>query len=82
VQRMGEISRKSRLSFVLQLLGLAALAAALGGCGPEVSKSDLGTVGFDVPKVAGADKPFPMPKLTAPAPDVKKERDLLRTPLQ
>ena len=43
--------------------GLTLLVGVLGGCGPELSKSELGDVQFDVPKVAGADKPYPMPKL-------------------
>jgi hypothetical protein len=34
------------------------------GCGgPELSKHELGTVMFEVPKVAGADKPYIMPEL-------------------
>jgi hypothetical protein len=55
------------------------LLVTLGGCGPELSKSDLGTVIFEVPKVSGADKPYPMPKLTPP--DEKKGLEGLRTPL-
>jgi hypothetical protein len=55
----------------LQLGGSAVLAVILGGCGPELAKSDLGTVVFEVPKVAGADKPYTMPKLGPP--DEKNE---------
>lgn len=39
------------------------ILASLAGCGTEVSKDDLGTVVFEVPKVAGADKPYEMPQL-------------------
>jgi hypothetical protein len=36
------------------------------GCGPALSKTDLGTVVFEVPKVEGADKPYLMPELGPP----------------
>jgi hypothetical protein len=57
----------------LQFCGLAVLLAVLGGCGPELSKSDLGTVVFEVPKVAGADKPYELPKL-GPADENNDDR--------
>jgi hypothetical protein len=41
---------------------------SLAGCGPELSRQDLGTVLFDVPKIAGTDKPYQMPKLGTPLP--------------
>jgi hypothetical protein len=41
----------------------------LGGCGPALSKSDLGTVVFEVPKVAGAEEPYQMPQLGPPPKD-------------
>jgi hypothetical protein len=69
---------KSVFGLLLQLFGLAIFVVILGGCGRELSKSDLGTVVFDVPKVAGADKPYPMPKLGPPA---EKGGELLRRPL-
>ena len=37
----------------------------LSGCVPSLSQSDLGTVEFEVPKVAGADEPYKMPQLAA-----------------
>jgi hypothetical protein len=67
------------LGLFLQLVGASVLAVVLGGCGPALAKNDLGTVVFEVPKVAGADKPYPLPKL---APPDKKKEDLLRTPLR
>jgi hypothetical protein len=63
VQRDSVKSQRSLFGCVLQSIGIAVLLAILGGCGPELSKSDLGTVVFEVPKVAGADKPYEMPKL-------------------
>jgi hypothetical protein len=45
----------------------------LGGCGPALSKSDLGTVVFDLPKVAGADEPYRMPQLGPPVKDDQRE---------
>jgi hypothetical protein len=45
-------------------LGLLTLLVTICGCGPEISKHELGTVVFgDVPKVPGADKPYPLPEL-------------------
>ena len=44
-------------------LGLLLLLLLLAGCGPELSKSDLGTVVYELPKVAGADEPYQMPQL-------------------
>ncbi len=47
-------------------LSLALIALLfLGGCGPEVSKEDLGTI-VTAPTIAGADKPHQMPKLGPP----------------
>ena len=47
-------------------LSVLVFLVVLGGCGPELSKQDLGTVVFEVPKVAGADKPYEMPQLGPP----------------
>ena len=44
----------------------SSAADSLAGCGPELSKNDLGTVVFEVPKVAGADQPYQMPQLGPP----------------
>jgi hypothetical protein len=49
----------------LSLLALV-LFCVLSGCGSEVSRSDLGVVVFETPKVAGADEPYAMPKLGPP----------------
>jgi hypothetical protein len=66
---------------ILWFSGLAVLLVIFGGCGPELSRTDLGTVEFKLPdpKVIGADKPYPMPKLATP--DEKKGLEGLRTPL-
>lgn len=56
------------MRFHLGLLILPALVA-LGGCGPQLSKSDLGTVVYELPKVAGADEPYAMPELGPPRED-------------
>jgi hypothetical protein len=45
---------------------LLVLLVLLAGCGPALSKSDLGTVVFEVPKLAGAEEPYPMPQLGPP----------------
>jgi hypothetical protein len=58
----------SRPGAILRLSGCVAFLAILGGCGPELSKNDLGTVLSDLPQVAGLDKPYPMPQLGPPLP--------------
>ncbi len=46
-------------------LFLAAFLTCIGatGCGAQVSKADLGTVIFEVPKVPGTEEPYQMPQL-------------------
>jgi hypothetical protein len=78
VRRVAVKRGKGSFWLLLQLCGLAVVVVVLGGCGRELSKSDLGTVVFEVPKVAGADKPYPMPKL---GPPDEKDGDPLRRPL-
>ncbi len=46
--------------------GLLAALVLLAGCGPELSKTDLGTVVYELPKVAGSDEPYQMPQLGPP----------------
>ena len=53
-------------SFMVRLWGLVSLLLFLSGCGPALSKQDLGTVVFEVPKVAGADEPYQMSQLGPP----------------
>ncbi|MCD4727728.1 MAG: hypothetical protein K8R46_08705 [Pirellulales bacterium] len=43
--------------------GFLVLSICLAGCGPELSERDLGTVVDEMPKVAGSEKPYPMPQL-------------------
>ena len=51
-----------------------ALLAALPGCGPNVSQSDLGTIVYEVPTVAGADEPYEFPDLPPLPPGSKLGR--------
>ena len=44
-------------------LAVLVLVVSLGGCGPKLSRADLGTVIFESPKVAGSDQPYQMPQL-------------------
>jgi hypothetical protein len=46
---------------------LFAVLLLTAGCEPSVSKKDLGTVIYEVPKVPGADKAFEMPERGAAA---------------
>jgi hypothetical protein len=50
------------------LLAFCVLSLAGTGCGPAVSREELGTVLEQIPKVAGAQRPFPMPELGPPIP--------------
>jgi hypothetical protein len=51
---------------------LAAFAAAvlMPGCGPGLTEKDLGTIDYQVPKVPGAEEPYPLP---SPGPKTKDE---------
>ena len=51
--------RYRHILFLVPLLGL-------GGCGPQLSQSDLGTMVFELPQVAGAEEPYKMPQLGPP----------------
>ncbi|HID74926.1 MAG TPA: hypothetical protein EYP56_02905 [Planctomycetaceae bacterium] len=42
-------------------------AFLLAGCGPAVSEEELGEVIHEVPEIAGADEPFPIPQIEAPS---------------
>jgi len=48
------------------LLGFLAVPLAAPGCGPAVAKSDLGDIVYEVPKVRGADQPYPIPEVVPP----------------
>jgi hypothetical protein len=63
---------------MLRRIGLVILLVSLGGCGPELSKEDLGTVVFEVPKIAGAEEPYQMPQL---GPPTKEEEGQHESPL-
>ena len=49
------------------VFSLSILLLFLTGCGPQLSKQDLGTVEFQVPRVAGSEEPYPLPQLGPPA---------------
>ena len=49
------------------LLLLLIFVISPAGCGPALSQNDLGTVIFDMSQVPGADAPYRMPQLEAPA---------------
>jgi hypothetical protein len=52
--------------FMWRWLFLLILLVAVPGCGPELSKTDLGHVVSEPPKAEDADKPYPMPQLGPP----------------
>jgi len=56
-------------------IGFLFLLALAAGCGPELSQSDLGEVVSELPKVAGADEPYPMPQLGQPPAEEEKEAE-------
>jgi hypothetical protein len=55
-------------------LGLLSLLLLVVGCGPELSKTDLGQVVTDLPIVAEPDTPHPMPELGPPLDPDKMPR--------
>jgi hypothetical protein len=68
-----------RWRFSLFALLTSLMLLCLAGCGPKLSKQDLGTVVFEVPKVAGAQKPYQLPQLGPPKdPDKRPARRRLR----
>jgi hypothetical protein len=52
--------------WLIILFGVLAIPMALPGCGPAVAKSELGDIVYEVPKVPGADEPFPIPNVVPP----------------
>jgi hypothetical protein len=57
----------------LVTLGLLGIFSTLPGCGPAVSRSDLGEVRYEVPEVPGADKEYKIPDVGPPVtPQAKK----------
>lgn len=40
-----------------------AVLLLLSGCGPQVAQEDLGKIVYEVPKMPGSDKPYPLPPL-------------------
>ncbi len=51
------------------------LVAAFGvGCDHGVSEKELGEITYELPKIEGADKPFPLPPLGEPLPEEVKEK--------
>jgi hypothetical protein len=55
------------MRWIFGWLFLLVVSGLVVGCGPNLSKRDLGHVVFENPKVAGADKPYEMPKLAPPS---------------
>jgi hypothetical protein len=50
------------------LIGPSLLVAGvMCGCGPRLSPEELGTIEYDIPKVPGSDKPYPLPELEGSA---------------
>lgn len=50
-----------RQHLIWVVVGLA-FAVWIPGCGPNVSKSDMGTIVYEVPTVAGVEEPYQVPK--------------------
>jgi hypothetical protein len=45
-----------------------------GGCGPNLSSKDFGTIVDGIPKIAGADKFYEMPELGPPPSEEELRR--------
>jgi len=56
-------------AFPITLLAAVVFLPMLSGCDRGVSKEELRSPVFEVPKVSGAEDPYPLPKLGPPPPD-------------
>lgn len=64
----GGVERKAMRAFLL-LAAMVTLAIPVAtGCGPAVPASELGQTVFEVPRVAGAEEPYPLPECKAKEP--------------
>lgn len=52
------------------VLAAFAVTILLPGCGPDLTKEQLGTIEYRVPKVPGSEEPYPLPP---PGPKTKDE---------
>lgn len=58
---------------LLVLATLFLMLAACGGCGPALSREELGEVHFELPAVPGADEPYELPGLRPRREDERPE---------
>ncbi len=56
----------SRIRLFLLLAPLAICPVFIAGCGPSVSRDELGTVVFDAKELPGAGKPYDHPEMHVP----------------
>jgi hypothetical protein len=69
--RRHAMNRKTACHFARRIVLLGSTCLAATACGPRLSSDDLGTTLHRLPKVPGADQPYPMPQLDQPPPDEK-----------
>jgi hypothetical protein len=60
------MNRNRFVSSLGLLVPIGLLPFTLTGCGPRLDSSEFGTILHEIPKVTGADKPYPMPQLDEP----------------
>ncbi len=65
-----------RQHLIWALVGLT-FALGIPGCGPNVSKSDLGTIVYEVPTIPGAEEPYKVPE---PSSSSHETKPALKTP--
>ncbi|MGD9720221.1 MAG: hypothetical protein AB7O59_07685 [Pirellulales bacterium] len=49
-------------------VGLLLVLVSLNGCAPQLDPATYGKVIYEVPKVQGAEKPYPLPELEGAGP--------------
>lgn len=54
--------------FCLLAVAVLLVVPLATGCGPAVPASELGQTVFEVPKVPGAEEPYPLPECKAKEP--------------
>jgi hypothetical protein len=62
------MNRNRFVSSLGWLVSIGLLPFTVTGCGPRLNSSEFGTILHEIPKVPGADKPYPMPQLDEPKP--------------
>ena len=62
---------KFKTAVLFNVIALAIVCCH--GCGPKLEPEDLGTVVFELPRVPGADRAYPLPESKQRSADPREE---------